>query len=122
MTLKEQMKVLSLVVKYLPPFIALMYFINSILSLCDIYISCITFFCSCGFLPLLLIYICCKVLKFCTIYKAYLIYIALNNIINWVDYIYNITENALIGWIVVVGALFLLLILLSIEHYKRKLK
>ena len=113
---KQQMKVLSIIVKYLPIFIALMYFINSVLSLCDIYISAITFIASCGFAPLLLIYMCCCVLKFCSNYKAYLIYIAINNLINWVDYEYRFTEDVMIGWIVVIGTFFCLISYLMIQH------
>ena len=113
---KQQMKVLSIIVKYLPIFIALMYFINSVLSLCDIYISAITFTVSCGFAPLLLIYMCCCVLKFCSNYKAYLIYIAINNLINWVDYEYGFTEDVMIGWIIVIGTFFCLISYLMIQH------
>ena len=113
---KQQMKVLSIIVKYLPIFIALMYFINSVLSLCDIYISAITFIASCGFAPLLLIYMCCCVLKFCSNYKAYLIYIAINNLINWIDYEYGFTEDVMIGWIVVIGTFFCLISYLMIQH------
>ena len=113
---KQQMKVLSIIVKYLPIFIALMYFINSVLSLCDIYISAITFIASCGFAPLLLIYMCCCVLKFCSNYKAYLIYIAINNLINWVDYEYGFTEDVMIGWIIVIGTFFCLISYLMIVH------
>lgn len=113
---KQQMKVLSIIVKYLPIFIALMYFINSVLSLCDIYISAITFIASCGFAPLLLIYMCCCVLKFCSNYKAYLIYIAINNLINWVDYEYGFTEDVMIGWIIVIGTFFCLISYLMIQH------
>lgn len=116
---KQQMKVLSIIVKYLPIFIALMYFINSVLSLCDIYISAITFIASCGFAPLLLIYMCCYVLKFCSNYKAYLIYIAINNLINWADYVWNFTENILIGWILVIGTFFILISYLMIVHIKQ---
>ena len=116
---KQQMKVLSIIVKYLPIFIALMYFINSVLSLCDIYISAITFTVSCGFVPLLLIYVCCCVLKFCNNYKAYLIYIAINNLINWADYVWNFTENILIGWILVIGTFFILISYLMIVHIKQ---
>ena len=116
---KQQMKVLSIIVKYLPIFIALMYFINSVLSLCDIYISAITFIASCGFAPLLLIYMCCYVLKFCSNYKAYLIYIAINNLINWADYVWNFTENILIGWILVIGIFFILISYLMIVHIKQ---
>jgi hypothetical protein len=115
---KQQVKILSIVIKYLPPFIALMYFINSVLSLCDIYISAITFMCSCGFIPLLLIYVCCCVLKFCTNYKAYLAYIAVNNLLNWVDYIWNFTENILISWILLIGTFFILISYLMIKHIK----
>ena len=115
---KQQIKILSIVIKYLPPFIALMYFINSVLSLCDIYISAITFMCSCGFLPLLLIYVCCCVLKFCTNYKAYLAYIAVNNLINWVDYVWNFTENILISWVLIIGTFFILISYLMIKHIK----
>lgn len=113
---KQQMKVLSIIVKYLPIFIALMYFINSILSLCDVYISAITFIASCGFASLLLIYMCCCVLKFCSNYKAYLIYIAINNLINWVDYEYGFTEDVMIGWIIVIGTFFCLISYLMIQH------
>ena len=113
---KQQMKVLSIIVKYLPIFIALMYFINSVLSLCDIYISAITFIASCGFAPLLLIYMCCCALKFCSNYKAYLIYIAINNLINWVDYKYGFTEDVMIGWIIVIGTFFCLISYLMIQH------
>lgn len=113
---KQQMKVLSIIVKYLPIFIALMYFINSVLSLCDIYISAITFIASCGFAPLLLIYMCCCVLKFCSNYKVYLIYIAINNLINWVDYEYGFTEDVMIGWIIVIGTFFCLISYLMIQH------
>ena len=113
---KQQMKVLSIIVKYLPIFIALMYFINSVLSLCDIYISAITFIASCGFAPLLLIYMCCCVLKFCSNYKAYLIYIAINNLINWADYEYGFTEDVMIGWIIVIGTFFCLISYLMIQH------
>ena len=113
---KQQMKVLSIIVKYLPIFIALMYFINSVLSLCDIYISAITFIASCGCTPLLLIYMCCCVLKFCSNYKAYLIYIAINNLINWVDYEYGFTEDVMIGWIIVIGTFFCLISYLMIQH------
>ena len=116
---KQQMKVLSIIVKYLPIFIALMYFINSVLSLCDIYISAITFTVSCGFAPLLLIYMCCCVLKFCSNYKAYLIYIAINNLINWADYVWNFTENILIGWILVIGTFFIFISYLMIVHIKQ---
>lgn len=115
-TLKQQMKVLSITVKYLPLFIALMYFINSVLSLCNIYISAITFVCSCGFIPLILIYICCSVLKYCNQYKAYLLYIAINNIVNWIDYHYSFTENILIGWIVVLGIFFILISYIMYRH------
>ena len=113
---KQQMKVLSIIVKYLPIFIALMYFINSVLSLCDIYISAITFIASCGFAPLLLIYMCCCALKFCSNYKAYLIYIAINNLINWADYEYGFTEDVMIGWIIVIGTFFCLISYLMIQH------
>ena len=116
---KQQMKVLSIIVKYLPIFIALMYFINSVLSLCDIYISAITFIASCGFAPLLLIYVCCSILKFCNNYKIYLVYIAVNNLINWIDYVWNFTENVLIGWILVIGTFFILISYLMIVHIKQ---
>lgn len=116
MNSKQQTKVLILVVKYLPLLLSLMYFINSVLSLCNIYFSPITFMCSCGFLPLILIYLCCRVLRYCKYYKVYLIYIALNNAINWLDYEYGFTENTLIGWVVVLGLFFLLITVTLIKH------
>lgn len=110
------MKVLSIIVKYLPPFIAIMYFLNSILSMLEISISGISHCCYCGLLPLLLIYVCCSVLKYCIQYKAYLWYIAINDIINWIDYEYGFTENVMIGWIIVIGTFFCLISYLMIVH------
>ena len=118
LTKKQEVKVLGIIVKYLPIFIAFMYFINSILSLCNIYISAITFIASCGFAPLLLIYVCCSVLKFCNNYKIYLVYIAVNNLINWADYVWNFIENVLIGWILVIGTFFVFISYLMIIHIK----
>lgn len=43
LTCRQEMKVLSIIVKYLPVLITLMYFINSMLSLLDIYISIISY-------------------------------------------------------------------------------
>lgn len=117
MTSKQQMKVLILMVKYLPLLLAYLYFINSVLSLFDIYFSALTFLSSCGFLPLLLIYVCCRVLKYCKHFRAYLFYIAVNNIINWLDYIYGFTEDTLISIIVVLVLLFLLITATLIKHF-----
>lgn len=117
---RQEMKVLSIIVKYLPVLMAIMYFINSILSLLDIYISAISYNFYCGFMPLLLIYVCCSVLKYCVQYKVYLGYIAINNIINWIDYEYGFTEDTRIGWIIVIGTFFCLISYLMIKHIYNK--
>lgn len=117
---RQEMKVLSIIVKYLPPFIAIMYFFNSVLSIFGIYISGISHCCYCGLIPLFLIYICCSVLKYCTQYKAYLGYIAINDIINWIDYEYGFTEDTRIGWIIVIGTFFCLISYLMIKHIYNK--
>lgn len=118
LTHRQERKVLSIIVKYLPVLIALMYFINSILSLLDIYNSIISYNFYCGFVPLFLIYVCCSVLKYCIQYKAYLWYIAINDIINWVDYKYGFTEDTRIGWIIVIGTFFCLISYLTIQHIR----
>ena len=116
LTHRQEMKVLSIIVKYLPPFLATMYFLNSVLSMLGIYISGISHCCYCGLIPLFLIYICCSVLKYCKQYKAYLGYIAINDIINWIDYEYGFTEDTRIGWIIVIGTFFCLISYLMIVH------
>lgn len=118
LTHRQEMKVLSIIVKYLPVLIALMYFINSMLSLLDIYISIISYNFYCGFVPLFLIYMCCAVLHYCTQYKAYLGYIAINNLINWLDYEYGFTEDTRIGLIIVIGTFFCLISYLTIQHIR----
>lgn len=120
LTHRQEMKVLSIIVKYLPVLMALMYFINSMLSLLDIYISIISYNFYCGFIPLFLIYICCTVLHYCTQYKAYLGYIAINNLINWLDYEYEFTEDTRIGLIIVIGTFFCLISYLMIKHIYNK--
>ena len=120
LTHKQEMKVLSIIVKYLPILMALMYFLNSILSLLDIYNSIISYNFYCGFVPLFLIYMCCAILRYCVQYKAYLGYIAINNIINWLDYEYDFTEDVIIGWIIVLGTFFCLISYLMIKHIYNK--
>ena len=117
---RQEMKVLSIIVKYLPPFIAIMYFLNSVLSMLGIYISSISHCCYCGLLPLFIIYVCCSVLKYCIQYKAYLWYIVINDIINWIDYEYSFTEDIMIGWIIVLGTFFCLISYLMIKHIYNK--
>lgn len=116
LTHRQEMKVLSIIVKYLPPFLATMYFLNSVLSMLGIYISGISHCCYCGLVPLFLIYVCCSVLKYCIQYKVYLWYIAINDIINWIDYEYGFTEGTRIGWIIVIGTFFCLISYLTIQH------
>lgn len=118
LTHRQEMKVLSIIVKYLPPFLATMYFLNSVLSMLGIYISGISHCCYCGLVPLFLIYVCCSVLKYCIQYKAYLWYIAINDIINWLDYEYGFTEDTRIGWIIVIGTFFCLISYLTIQHIR----
>ena len=118
LTHKQEMKVLSIIVKYLPVLMALMYFLNSILSLLDIYNSIISYNFYCGFVPLFLIYMCCTILRYCVQYKAYLGYIAINNLINWLDYEYGFTEDTRIGWIIVIGTFFCLISYLMIQHIR----
>ena len=120
LTHKQEMKVLSIIVKYLPVLMALMYCLNSILSLLDIYNSIISYNFYCGFVPLFLIYMCCAILRFCVQYKAYLGYIAINNFINWLDYEYEFTEDVRIGWIIVIGTFFCLISYLMIKHIYNK--
>lgn len=119
LTHRQEVKVLSITVKYLPVLMAIMYFLNSVLSLLDIYCSLISYSFYCGFLPLALIYVCCAVLKYCIQYKAYLGYIAINNIINWIDYEYGFTEDILIGWIIVIGTIFGLISYLMFIHIRK---
>ena len=74
-----------LVIKYIPFILALLYFINTTLSLVDINASVLSYIAGVSILPWLFLFISSFVFKFCIYHRIPLYYILINDAINIVD-------------------------------------
>lgn len=99
--------------KIIPMLLAGLYLLNTILSYFDIDYSIISYVAGIGIIPWLFILMASYVLHFCEYHRMFLWYIAVNNIICWVDYNWKIPIsdwNYLVLHFIVAG-LFLFLVL-----------
>lgn len=80
--------------KILPILIALICFINTLLSLFGIDLTVLSYLGGVSFIPLAFIYLSSYVFKFCEYHRMFLHYIVLDNILSIVDLYVGISVNA----------------------------
>lgn len=76
--------------KILPILLAAIYLINTVLSYYDIIIPALSYIGGLSFIPLLFIYVSSYVFRFCSYHRIFLYYIAINDVINMLDYHFNL--------------------------------
>lgn len=79
-----------LIIKFIPFILAVAYFINTTLSICNIDIPLLSYLTGLSLLPWLFILISSFVFKFCTWHRIPLYYILVNDLLNIVDSIWEI--------------------------------
>lgn len=82
---KTLYKIEIAVIKYIPFILALLYFINTALSLIDINASIISYIAGVSILPWLFLFVSSFVFKFCIYHRIPLYYILVNDTINIID-------------------------------------
>lgn len=93
---KTLYKIEIAVIKYIPFILALLYFINTALSLIDINASIISYIAGVSVLPWLFLLISSFVFKFCIYHRIPLYYILVNDVINIIDEYIHIPVSNLV--------------------------
>ena len=99
--------------KIIPMLLAGLYLLNTVLSYFDLDYSVISYIAGIGIIPWLFIMIASYVLRFCEYHRMFLWYIAVNNIVCWWDYNYELPVSDR-GYLVlhfIIAGLFLFLVL-----------
>lgn len=116
---KSLFKVEIKLIKIIPFLLALIYFINTILSVFGIYLYILSFIGYMSFIPLLFMYISSYVFQFCEYHRLPLHYIVLNNILSIIGY--NISFGTAWFWLVLHVLLFGIIIIIALYlHLKDK--
>jgi hypothetical protein len=116
---KSLFKVEIKLIKIIPFLLALIYFINTILSVFGIDLYILSFIGYMSFIPLLFMYISSYVFQFCEYHRLPLHYIVLNNILSIIGY--NINFGTAWFWLVLHILLFGIIIIIALYlHLKSK--
>lgn len=112
--------------KVLPMIMAGLYFLNTVLSYFGIDWTLFSYLVGIGIIPWLFILLASYVFKFCEYHRMFLYYIAVNNVICWLDYTFHLPVsnwNYLVLHIILAGVfLFIILYLHQKEVKKRRLQ
>ena len=102
--------------KILPSLIALIYFINIVLSLFEINLNSLSYIAGMSFIPLLFMYISSYVFQFCEYHRLPLHYILINNLLSIIGYEFNVNIDIWL-YIIVHSVLFGLMIAITLYLY-----
>lgn len=106
------------ILRILPMIMAGLYLLNTILSYFGIDLELISYIAGVGLLPWLFILISSYLFRFCGYHRMFLWYIAVNNIICWIDYNFTIPIsdwNYLVLHMIVAGLFLFLILFLKIK-------
>ena len=87
---KQLYKIAIWLLKFIPFILALFNFLNTILTTLGIVLPFIVELASISFIPLIFIYIASYLFKFCRYHRVPLHYVAVNKVLNLIDYYFQI--------------------------------
>ena len=107
--------------KILPMLIALIYFLNSILSQLDIDLPILSYIGGMSIIPIIFIYISSYVFKFCSYHRMFLHYIVIVDILNIYDYYIGIDLDyrSMISLHCILAVIILFIILYLHKKHKK---
>lgn len=118
---KSLYKILLGLLKFLPALTALIYFINSILSLCGIETTILSIIGGQSILSIIFMYIASYVFKFCSYHRVFLHYILCIDILNYYDYYIGLPiENKKL--IILISLFTLIIIMKAVVEYLKTIK
>lgn len=89
-------KIEILILKYIPFIVAFIYFLNTVLSMCNINASILSYIAGISILPWIFLLLSSFVFKFCNYHRIPLYYILINDIVNITDEYFQLPISNLI--------------------------
>lgn len=108
--------------KIIPMLLALINFINIVLSFNDIDIPLLSYIGGISFIPLVFLYISSYVFKFCEYHRMFLHYVVICNLINIYDYYIGIpitNKSLLILHLIIAGICLIIILYLYVKTNKK---
>ena len=120
---KELYKLFLILIKIIPMIMACIFLLNTVLSYFYIDVICLSYLGSCSILTLIFMYLSSNVFRFCIYHRMFIHYVAVNWLLNIIDYYIGIplnNRNLFIGYMILTGiTLFLILYFKKHESCKK---
>lgn len=115
-------KLFIIVLKYIPSLIALCYILNTVMALFGIYIEPLSNIAGMSLLTWIFLYIATYVFKFCIYHRMFLWYILIDDLLNIIDYYYELpieTSNLLMIHNSIIGIFLFIILYLYVKNHKK---
>lgn len=117
-------KLFIIVLKYIPSLIALCYILNTVMALFGIYIEPLSNIAGMSLLTWIFLYIATYVFKFCIYHRIFLWYILIDDLLNIIDYYYELpieTSNLLMIHNSIIGIFLFIILYLYVKNHKKSI-
>lgn len=115
-------KLFIVVLKYIPLLIALCYVLNTVTAVFGIYIEPLSNIAGMSLLTWIFLYIATYVFKFCIYHRMFLWYILIDDLLNIIDYYYELpieTSNLLMIHNSIIGIFLFIILYLYVKNHKK---
>lgn len=117
-------KLFIVVLKYIPLLIALCYVLNTVTAVFGIYIEPLSNIAGMSLLTWIFLYIATYVFKFCIYHRMFLWYILIDDLLNIIDYYYELpieTSNLLMIHNSIIGIFLFIILYLYVKNHKKSI-
>lgn len=117
-------KLFIVVLKYIPLLIALCYVLNTVTAVFGIYIEPLSNIAGMSLLTWIFLYIVTYVFKFCIYHRMFLWYILIDDLLNIIDYYYELpieTSNLLMIHNSIIGIFLFIILYLYVKNHKKSI-
>lgn len=115
-------KLFIVVLKYIPLLIALCYVLNTVMAVFGIYIEPLSNIAGMSLLTWIFLYIATYVFKFCIYHRMFLWYILIDDLLNIIDYYYELpieTSNLLMIHNSIIGIFLFIILYIYVKDHKK---
>lgn len=115
-------KLFIIVLKYIPLLIALCYVLNTVTAVFGIYIEPLSNIAGMSLLTWIFFYIATYVFKFCIYHRMFLWYILIDDLLNIIDYYYELpieTSNLLMIHNSIIGIFLFIILYIYVKNHKK---
>lgn len=115
-------KLFIVVLKYIPLLIALCYVLNTVMAVFGIYIEPLSNIAGMSLFTWIFLYIATYVFKFCIYHRMFLWYILIDDLLNIIDYYYELpieTSNLLMIHNSIIGIFLFIILYIYVKDHKK---